>query len=214
MLPDIYLDPGALQCLCASAMETYSRESGGFLMGKMVTRKVGKRSKRMLLISAVYPQQTARRGYRSISDGNMLAGWRARVLLYTLSGLRGVKLVGGYHTHPGDACELSGSDLEYLYGEVRYHKGRTGFPVMDRWLEIVVSIDRRRYTTRYSEEPFHSWHAHRRKIEGIVAADPGTGFHFTIGAFWVYNLEVGSVSEFKALPRKAVIQEAKVHAPI
>ncbi|MBU4032367.1 MAG: hypothetical protein KKD98_06175, partial [Candidatus Thermoplasmatota archaeon] len=62
MLPDIILDPGALQCLCASAMETYSRESGGFLMGKMVTRTVKKKSCRMLLISAAYPQQTARRG--------------------------------------------------------------------------------------------------------------------------------------------------------
>jgi proteasome lid subunit RPN8/RPN11 len=195
-------------------METYPRESGGFLMGKMVTRKVGKRSKRMLLVSAVYPQQTARRGYRSISDGNMLAGWRARVLLYTLSGLKGVKLVGGYHTHPGDACELSASDLEYLYEEVRYHKGRAGFPVMDQWLEIVVSIDKRRYITRYSEEPFHSWHSHRRKIEGIVAADPGTGFHFTIGAFWVSKLDSETREAFKATPKKSVIKEAKVHAPI
>ncbi len=214
MLPDIYLDPGALQCLCASAMETYSRESGGFLMGRMTTRKVGKRSKRMLRISAVYPQQTANRGYKSVSDGNRQAGWRARVLLYTLSGLRGVKLVGGYHTHPGDACELSESDLEYLYGEVRYHKGRAGFQVMDRWLEIVVSIDKRRYVTRYSEEPFHTWHGHKRKIEGIVAADSGTGFHFTIGAFWVSELDAETDEEFNAMPRKALIKEAKVHAPI
>ena len=214
MLPDIVLEPGALQCLCASAMETYPRESGGFLMGKMVTRKVRNRRRRLLSISAIYPQQTAQRGYTSISDGNKRAGWRARVLLYTLSGLAGVKLVGGYHTHPWYGCELSDSDLEYLYEEVRYHKGRAGFPAMKRWLEIIVSIERRKSTTRYSEEPFYTWHAHRRKIEGIVAADPKTGFHFTIGAFWVSGLDAETAENFAAMPRNRVIHEAKVRAPI
>ncbi len=214
MLPDIILDPGALQCLCASAMETYSRESGGFLMGKMVTRKIRRKGRRLMLISAVYPQQTAQRGYRSISDGNRQAGWRARVLLYTLSGLRGVKLVGGYHTHPNDACEPSESDLEYLYEEVRYHKGRAGFPVMKRWLEIIVSVEKRKYITKYSEEPFHAWHSHSHKIEGIVAADSDTGFHFTIGAFWVSDLEAENLREFKSLPRTRIVHEAKVYAPI
>ncbi|MDO9537682.1 MAG: Mov34/MPN/PAD-1 family protein [Thermoplasmata archaeon] len=214
MLPEIILEPGALQCLCASAMETYHRESGGFLMGKMVTRTVRKRPKKMLLITAVYPQQTARRGYASISDGNMKAGWRARVLLYTLSGLKGVELVGGYHTHPHDACELSKSDLNYLYEEVRYHKGREGFAVMDKWLEIVVSIEKRRYITKYSEEPFHSWHLHKRKLEGIVAADSGTGYHFTVGAFWVSKLDKEPKSEFFGLGKKKLIKEVKVHAPV
>jgi hypothetical protein len=110
-------------------------------------------------------------------------------------------------------CELSGSDLEYLYEEVRYHKGRAGFPVMERWLEIVISIDRRSYVTKYSEEPFHTWHSHKRKIEGIVAADPGSGFHFTIGAFWVSHLDAVSKDEFDALGRKKVIREAKVLGP-
>ena len=214
VLPDIILDPGALQCLCASARETYPRESGGFLMGRMVSRKIRNRRRNLLGISAAYPQQTAQRGYTSISDGNKRAGWRARVLLYTLSGLEGVRLVGGYHTHPWYACELSDSDLEYLYEEVRYHKGRAGFAVMDRWLEIVVSIDKRKYVTEYSEEPFHTWHGHRRKIEGIVAADPKAGFHFTIGAFWVSHLDMETPEEFMALPRKRVIHEAKVRAPI
>ena len=214
MLPDIIIEPGVLQCLCASAMETYNRESGGFLMGKIVTRTVGKKKRQMLLIHAAYPQQTARRGYASISDGNKRAGWRARVLLYTLSGLKGVKLVGGYHSHPHDVCELSPSDLSYLYDEVRYHKGREGFPVMDRWLEIVVSVEMRNYITRYSMEPFHTWHSHKHKVEGIVGADAGTGFHFTVGAFWVSNLGAASEKEFLGFGRRRIIHEAKVYAPV
>ncbi|MFH0815362.1 MAG: hypothetical protein V1934_00895 [Methanobacteriota archaeon] len=180
---EILIEPGAFVDLCASAIETYNRECTGFLLGKC---KRGEEPGRRLKICSAHPQQTARRKPTSVeeSDGG---GVRTRKVLRALSYMRGVALVGGYHSHPSNECGISMVDVKYALDELREAE-KSGYPIpAEAWLELIVAIRKRKYVLDYSPELFWNVRYSQRKIHCLIQTAPRVGYHLTIGAFWVWE---------------------------
>ncbi len=183
MLPDsILIGPGAFLDMCASSIEAYNCECVGFLTGA-VRRKAP--PQRRLRIRSAYPQQFIARRPSSAEESNAAAGVRTREVLRALSYMRGVALVGGYHSHPGSECEPSKTDLEYALDELREAED-SGHPLpYDAWLEVIVSIRKRAYGSRSSPDTFWSVRHSAKKTLAVIQTSPRVGYHLTFGAFWI-----------------------------
>ena len=180
---EILIEPGAFVDLCASAIETYNRECTGFLLGRA---KRGKEPARKLKICSAHPQQTARRKPTSVEESGA-GGARTRKVLRALSFMRGVALVGGYHSHPSHDCDISAADMKYALDELREAE-KSGCPIPGgAWLEIIVSIRKRKYVLEYSPDLFWSVRYAQRKMQCLIQTAPSTGYYLTIGAFWVWE---------------------------
>ncbi|MEW5937624.1 MAG: Mov34/MPN/PAD-1 family protein [Candidatus Thermoplasmatota archaeon] len=207
------IEPSCFLSLCASAVETYNRECGGFLMGKEGKRQIRGRTRKGLVVHMAYPLQTADRKPSSVAHGNFKAFQRARAAMHALSGLREIAVIGGYHSHPGGRCALSRDDLEFIYYEFERMEREHRHLPMEAWIEIVIAISKRKYASPRSTGGFWRWRDYPLKVGCTLQTSSTVGYAITIGAFWVPRLEAADLAEFLAYDKNTLVREAAVRVP-
>lgn len=134
VLSDVWVNRWVLKLLVSSAVEVYPRETMGLLWGVKGYKKLGRKRRRVLLVKAAYPIQTARRAPTSVDWGNKSAKIR---LLNTLRSIR-VGIIGEFHSHTkvGAVAQPSSEDLRYYLRE-----SLAGREIIGKdWIEMVIRI--------------------------------------------------------------------------
>ncbi len=161
--------------MLTSSIEVYPNETTGLLAGRIGRRTFRGRQRTCLVLSAAQPVQTARRRWSEVNPkGNQAAYLRARGSI----GALGFRLVGGYHSHPNWHTRLSKSDREWCKGEVEERRQMELFPFTNRWLEVIVRIDKHLYSKRQSRQ-ISLWET-PSTLEGLVKISDTTGYHVTL----------------------------------
>src|SRR2546422_11697052 len=141
-MDNIVVERSAFVGLVTSAVEAYTRETNGFLVGNRGTRLVRQRPREVTVLRAAYPLQTEDRTPNWVSHGNEKAFKRARGAIENAD--VGYAVLGGFHSHTGDdgAASLSRTDLDYVADELRrISRDRPADRV--KWLEVVMALKRR-----------------------------------------------------------------------
>lgn len=131
----VILEPYAFSSVLVSAIEVYSRESLGFLIGHRDRQFVGGRMTDCLSVRACYPMQSAARGRTMVGFGNLAARKRAVDTVRAV----GFELVGGFHSHPNCSPRLSKEDIDTIREELEEEYCKIG---LKEWLEIVVAVEK------------------------------------------------------------------------
>src|SRR3989449_6690269 len=140
------------------------------------------RPREVTVLRAAYPLQTEDRSPKWASPGNEKAAKRPRGAIENLD--VGYAVLGGFHSHPGEAgaASLSRTDLDYVADELRrISRGRPAERV--QWLEVVLALKRREWSRNH--EPGWTTRTYRRKLGCTVAMDPNHRYDMTIGGVWV-----------------------------
>jgi proteasome lid subunit RPN8/RPN11 len=169
------LDRACILSLVNSAVEVYNRETTGILVGREALRSLQGARRRVLLIEAAYPFQTADRNVTWVEPGNHRAAHRARHAVDSL----GFRILGEYHSHTNNERRLSPADIEYA----RAALGRMNGTAPPRWLELVLSMRRKEYAA--PRPPGSTWRDYTRSVGCDITTGPRSGFHVTIAGFWI-----------------------------
>lgn len=135
-----------------------------------------------------YPVQTAERKPSQVGPGNRSAFKRTENVLHTVTGLDYSFPVGGYHSHPNGSVCLSEDDIEYIWSEfdILDMEDKTMLEP-DRWLEIVVSIRKKKYKNDYHLGG--RWHLRGNRIYSTITIKPRVGYHLTMAGWWLLDPE-------------------------
>lgn len=179
---DVFIEEDSFKTLVASAIEVYSRETNGVLLGGNSTREIDGVKKKVISIKDVYPIQTAKRKRTEVYHGNIAAIER---FLRATSSLR-TDIIGGFHSHPHpfEGNSLSRGDIDFIRDEVKI-MSRLGQKKVERgWLEILMSIERK----EYRRPGMSKWYtcSFLRKINCRVRTQKRVGYNIMISAYWVY----------------------------
>jgi proteasome lid subunit RPN8/RPN11 len=206
-MENVVIDPACFVGLVTSAIEAYNRETNGFLIGAERQRKLQRTSRDVSVLKAAYPIQTAERKVNWVANGNGRAFDRARRSV--ANPYAGLDLVGGYHSHTGSDANagLSRLDLDYIMGEFQAMNRGLDEPEHERWLELVLAIRRREYTT--PREVRWTLRRYPRKLGARIVLTPQVGYDITLGGFWVYCQKNGRPGAIELAGR----EEARLHAP-
>src|SRR2546428_1470685 len=176
----VLTERGCFVGLVASAVEAYSRETNGFLVGNRRTRLVRQRPREVTVLRAAYPLQTEDRKPNGVSDGNEKACKRAGGAIENLD--VGYAVLGGFHSHTGDdgAASLSSTDLDYVADELR-RLSRDRPEERVQWLEVVMALKRREWSRQHEI----GWTAppYPQKLGCSLAPCAPHGYDMTVGAF-------------------------------
>jgi len=206
-MEDVVIEPPCFIGLVTSAIEAYNRETNGFLIGAGRARKIRRVPREVAVLMAAYPIQTAVRKVNWVANGNGRAFERARQSVE--NAYAGLDLIGGFHSHTGaDAhASLSRLDIEYIEDEFQaLNRGRPE-PVRDRWLEVVLAIRRREYTS--PQEIRWTLRRYTRKLGAKIVLQSHAGYDITMGGYWVYGEKNGRPGSLFV----ASTEEARLHAP-
>lgn len=184
----VYIEKDSFKTLIASAIEVYSRETSGMLLGRNATREIDGVKKGVISISDVYPIQTEKRKRSEVSHGNIAAVNR---FMRVTKSLRS-NIIGGYHSHPHpyESNILSKGDIDFIKEELKT-VSRLGHKRIEKgWLELLLSIKKRDYKRRSRSK----WYTccYIKKIRCRVRTDRKTGYDIMISAYWVYPINDGS----------------------
>jgi hypothetical protein len=177
---DVLIDSGAFKHMVLSAIEVYNKETNGYIMGRMTTRKLNGRRKKVMLVKHSYVFQTDKRKPSEVMHGNVSALKRVMGSLRPM----GIRVIGGFHSHshPFDTTQMSKGDVEFISEEIDL-LGKSGIRKIQRWLEIIVSVKKKEYVTSHKK----GWSLDdlSRGIKCIIKTDKHTGYIVSIGAYWV-----------------------------
>lgn len=166
MRKHVYIDPTCLVAsLIPSALEEYHKEISGYLIGS------NGQSRRFKVVSA-YSLQSVLKKRTWVEHGNASAIKRIDSLMKTLK----MRVVGGFHTHPGGPHKLSRSDLEFIRETMARHE-------LPSWLEVIVAVKKKEYASR--QKLGWQLQALRSKMGMRVKATPWEGFAVTLSGYWV-----------------------------
>lgn len=183
---DVFVEEDSFKTLMASAIEVYSRETNGVLLGGNTTREISGEKRKVLSIKDVYPIQTAKRKRSEVYHGNMAAIKR---FLRATSSLR-TDIVGGFHSHPHpfEGNTLSGGDVDFVRDEVKVMSRLGQKKVEKGWMEILMSINRK----NYRRPGVSKWYtcSFLKKINCKVRTQKRVGYDVMVSAFWVYPKEI------------------------
>ena len=115
-----------------AAIEAYPNETTGYVFGKS--------NRGYSSVSGTYAELTAERDEAEVGHGKKGACIRA---VEYFSQLNGIRLTGGYHTHPDGRVRISKGDRHFLKGEMKTFRKR-GLFTDNQWLELIIRIDRER----------------------------------------------------------------------
>ena len=183
---DVFIEEDSFKTLIASAIEVYSRETNGVLLGGNSTREINGKRKKVISIQDVYPIQTAKRMRAEVYHGNIEA--IKRYLRATCS-LR-TDIVGGFHSHPHpfESNILSEGDIEFIREEIKVMSRLGQKKVEKGWLELLMSITKK----DYKRPGLSKWYtiSHLKKINCRVRTQKKLGYEVTVSAFWIYPKKI------------------------
>jgi len=183
-MKSVVLEAGCFSALVMSAVEVYSKETMGLLIGKHDRRFIRGRLTDCVVVQGAYPLQTAWRGFTSVMIGNSRAFRRAR---RTLSHL-GFELLGEYHSHPGTSARLTIDDEDYIRDKMSEGDKEDLKILEKRWLELVVGIMKRNYRRKQTTGWFPKKRPpgqRTRKIAGVLKTTPQVGYDIEIMGYWI-----------------------------
>jgi len=180
----VVLEAGCFSALLISAVEVYSKETTGLLIGKPDRRFIRGKQTNCVAVQGAYPLQTAWRGFTSVMIGNLRAFRRARRTLDHL----GFELVGEYHSHPGGSARISLDDEDYIREQMTERDKEELKHVKKRWLELIVGIKK----LSYKRDQKMGWFPKKRpriqrarKIAGVLKPAPKRGYDIEIMGYWI-----------------------------
>lgn len=178
---EFVIEPSCLFGIVTSCIEVYPNETAGFLIGDRARRKIGTETISCVSLTVAYPVQTAERARSHVHPKMNFAAYnRARNTIDSL----GFVLVGGYHSHPDyNSAKLSKSDLEWFQEEVKELKKNEISLLGEKWLEIVVKINKRDYSSEHYRETL--LRETENTIAGVVKIDVNTGYSITMRGYWI-----------------------------
>ena len=178
-LKEVVIDPSCFFTLITASLEVYNCETTGLLVGNVRERKLNGHRKRVIVLEAAYPFQTAKRKPTWCDIGNFEAFARARASLHSLD----FSMVGEFHSHPNRPVRLSHADVAYIQERVGEMYERGNKMLNQNWLELVISVKRRVYKT--PQKTGWKWRKTRDKLTCLVKLTPYLGYTIKIGGFWV-----------------------------
>ena len=178
----VFIEEGTFKTIVASAIEVYSRETNGVLLGRNSTRNIDGVKKKVISVKNAYPIQTDSRKRSEVSHGNIAAFNR---FLRAMRSLRS-EMVGGYHSHPHpyESNVLSRGDTEFISEEIKEMSKMGQKHIEKGWLEILLSIKKK----GYSGPVRYKWYtcSYVKKIRCRIRTRKKVGYDITISAYWVY----------------------------
>ncbi|UCH89800.1 MAG: Mov34/MPN/PAD-1 family protein [Thermoplasmata archaeon] len=180
-MQEVIIDPRCFFALITSSLEVYNRETTGLLVGNFRMRKMNgsRKRKKVIVLEAAYPFQTAKRKPTWVDIGNFEAFQRARASLHSLN----FSMVGEFHSHPNRSISLSDADVRYIRERVQeiYYNGNS--MLNHHWLELVISVRKREYSQ--PQKTGWTWRKYKNKLSCIIKTNPYLGYKFTLAGFWV-----------------------------
>jgi proteasome lid subunit RPN8/RPN11 len=183
-MESVIIDPGGFSSLILSAVEVYSKETTGLLVGKHDKKFVKGRLTPCVVVQGAYPLQTAWRGFTSVMVGNKRAFVRARRTLDNL----GFELLGEYHSHPGASARLTSYDVDYIRDQLSERDKKTLKLEKKQWLELIIGIKSRTYTKEHELGwfPLRKRRKQRKRmVAGILKNSRKGGYYIEIIGYWV-----------------------------
>ncbi len=180
----VILEAGCFSALIISAVEVYSKETTGLLIGKGDRRFVRGKLTDCVVVQGAYPLQTAWRGFTSAMIGNRRAFRRARTTLDQF----GYDLIGEYHSHPKSTAVLTFYDEDYIRDQLSERDKKELKSAKESWLELIVGIKKKKYKTKQKPGwyPIRQPRSHRtRKIAGVLKTTKSIGYHIEIRGYWI-----------------------------
>lgn len=177
----VFIGHRSLKTLIASAIEVYNRETNGALIGKNTTRKLEGKRRKVISVMDVYPFQTEKRTPSEVIHGNKSA---FRRVMRSMKGMK-FDIIGGYHSHPYPygSIGLSKGDIKSIREEVDDMVKINRELEMDKWLEVLISIKRKDYSTK--QELGWSMFDTGKKIRVLLKTGKYMGYYIIISAYWV-----------------------------
>lgn len=197
----VFIEKDSFKTLIASAIEVYSRETSGMLLGNNATREIDGVKKKVVSINDVYPIQTEKRKRSEVSHGNIAAINR---LMRVTKSLR-TNIIGGYHSHPHpyESNVLSRGDVDFIKEELKA-VSKVGHKRVDKgWLELLMSITKRNYG-RQSKSKWYTC-SYVKKVRCRIRTQKRTGYDVMVSAYWVYPK--------KKEGKEYDVKEVPVHVP-
>lgn len=183
---DVFIGKRSFKTMIASAIEVYSRETNGALLGRNTTMNIDGVKKKVLSVKNVYPIQTEKRKRSEVSHGNIAAFER---FLRAMKSLK-TNIVGGFHSHPHpyEGNKLSRGDVEFIRDEVKAMSkiGQKG--IEKGWLEILISIRRK----NYKRSGISKWYtcSYVKKVRCKIRTQKRVGYDIIVSAYWVYPKKI------------------------
>ena len=176
MIKGVYIEPECFTALITSAIEVYNRETNGFLLGDVTTRKVRGKSLRVLSLHTAQPFQLEERKPTSVLHTNKKAIER---LIGSLN-IMEKNLVGGYHSHPfpHNLTTLSSGDVDFIREEMVQLR-KHGFQI-NQWLELVMAVKGRNYMKRHKEG--RKFYVGKSDVGIMIKNSPYQGFKIRMRA--------------------------------
>jgi len=181
-MDSILIEPNCLATIVSSALEVYNRETNGYLLSrkKRAIKNIHGRKHRLLNLNVAYPFQTSDRKPTEVDHGNLSATHRVIDSLNSM----GVKLIGGYHSHPYPNHDVIISDDDVKAALEEIERVNCNGVTLKRWLELIISAKRLDYET-----PHKLGYTFKSSGDGIrvkVNARPYLGFDLKIAGYWIY----------------------------
>lgn len=178
----VILERGCLLGMVMAAMEVYSRETTGLLVGRIGKRFIRGRLTECVVLEEAYPLQTAKRMFSFVMIGNLKAFERAR----KTAGAYGFSILGEFHSHPESYPFLTKGDRKYIMEQVMSGRRNELRLVGNRWLEVVIGIKKKKYkrvkkTGWYPSDPL----IRIGQVKGILRTEPKVGFEVNIKSWWI-----------------------------
>jgi len=173
MVEYIVMELECLGSVITSAIEVYPKETKGFLLDNY-TELIGSGNVGIIDIGGAYPSQTDRRRRDSLTEDGTASSRVVKSL--NISG----NVIGKYHSHPYSGREklnvpfINDSDIDYALEGMKEWD-------MERWLEVILSIKKRRYEEEGNDGLSLKNYPHRFSIR----ATPFTGFEMEMWGFWI-----------------------------
>lgn len=178
-MQEVIIDPECFFTLITASLEVYNKESTGVLVGNLRERKLNGQKKRVIVLKAAHPFQTAKRNPTWCDIGNFEAFGRARGSTLSLP----YTMVGEFHSHPNRTVHLSEADTRYAKQRAKEILEFGGNMLNHHWLELVISVRKREY--KRPQKTGWSWKQKKRRLEVLVKISSYVGYKISIGGFWI-----------------------------
>jgi proteasome lid subunit RPN8/RPN11 len=179
-MKDVYLKFGCFASILSTVIESYPKETDGFLGGENNKSRVN--------LEMSPPLQSAKRTEKSVEFKDTKKYNEAKSVIDAL----GLTIIGGFHSHPRNPPDLSEQDLISAGLENLIKKVNPKSPFMDKWLELVVSIHRRKFQKKFN--PMTVFDDSSKKINGKLKIQ-NNGYDYEMMEYWV-NMDEITEDEF------------------
>lgn len=173
-MKDVYFDFGCFAGILSAIIETYPNETFGFLGGEE-TKSVN--------LKMSPPLQSAVKSKDKVEFKDKRRYEEAKDVIDAF----GLTIIGGYHSHPKGIAYPSEEDKISAGLENLNKRIDPTTPLMDEWLEIVVSLKKKKYMKNF--RPIVTLDDSSKKIEGTIKIQ-NNGYDFEMIGFWVKIEEI------------------------